>query len=122
MIRTYYRSKIGNKNVSENFKFKEFACKDGSDMFMLDADMIPIIQKFREYVTVAVPINSAYRTESYNKQIGGAEHSLHLKGQAFDIPYRSTYKNLKNSIYNMGAFFNTLKVKGIIKYEWRISH
>ena len=122
MIKEYYKSKVGNQNVSKNFKYKEFACKDGTDKFLLDYDMIPVIQKFRDFVEYPVRINSAYRTESYNKKVGGSYKSNHLKGQAFDIPFIYEYKNLSHSIYNMGAFFNTLKVKGIIKYSWRLSY
>ena len=118
MVREFYKSKVGNKNISENFKYKEFACKDGTDKFLIDTDLIPIIQKFREFVERPVSINSAYRTESYNKKIGGAIGSNHIKGKALDIPFLYDYKNLNNSIINMGAFFNTLKLKGIIKYGW----
>lgn len=117
MQRKYYKSKVGNENVSDNFKYKEFACKDGSDMFYLDKDMIPVIQKFRELVEYPVVINSAYRTESYNKKVGGSSGSYHLKGQAFDIPFNKNYKRY-NTIMLMGAYFNTMKVKGIIKYSW----
>lgn len=122
MKKIFYKSKCGEDYVSEHFKYKEFACHDGTDKFLLDKDMIPIIQKFREFVEYPVRINSAYRTENYNKKIGGSYKSNHLKGQAFDIPFVHEYKNLNNSIYNMGAFFKTLKVKGIIKYSWRLSY
>lgn len=117
MQRKYYKTKVGNENVSANFKYKEFACKDGTDEFLLDKDMIPVIQKFREEVDHPVPIASAYRTPSYNKKIGGRSGSYHLKGQAFDIHFNKNFKKY-NSIMLMGAYFNTMKVKGIIKYSW----
>ena len=118
MIKEFYKSKDGNKKLSENFKVKEFACKDGTQKILIDMDLIPIIQKFREFVNKPVPINSAYRTESYNKQVGGSSGSYHVKGQALDIPFRTDYENIDKSIYKMGDFFNTLKLKGIIKYYW----
>lgn len=102
-------------NVSEHFTAKEFACKDGTSTLLLDKDILPILERFREYVEAPVTINSAYRTSSWNRKQGGASKSYHLYGRAFDIPYKSTYKNLK-SVDMMCKFFNSLGLKGIIKY------
>lgn len=102
-------------NVSTNFKASEFGCKDGTNSLLLDKDILSILERFREYVEVPVIINSAYRTKSYNQKVGGASNSYHLYGRAFDIPFKSTYKNL-TSIDKMCKFFNTLGLKGIIKY------
>ena len=102
--------------VSDNFSASEFACNDGSSTLLLDKDILPILERFREYVEVPVTINSAYRTKSYNSKVGGASNSYHLYGRAFDIPFKSTYKNLTN-VDMMCKFFNTLGLKGIIKYS-----
>lgn len=102
--------------VSEHFEAKEFACKDGSNSLLLDKDILPILERFREYVEVPVTINSAYRTKSWNKVQGGASNSYHLYGRAFDIPFKSSYKYL-TSVDMMCKFFNTLGLKGIIKYS-----
>lgn len=101
--------------VSEHFKASEFACKDGTANLLLDKDIIPILERFREYVEAPVTINSAYRTKSWNKVQGGASNSYHLYGRAFDIPFKSSYKYL-TSVDKMCDFFNTLGLKGIIKY------
>lgn len=114
-VKTYYKSKSEETNVSEHFKVKEFACKDGTDKLLLDMDILPILERFREYVEAPVSINSAYRTSSWNKKQGGASNSYHLYGRAFDIPFKSTYKNL-TSVDMMCKFFNSLGLKGIIKY------
>ena len=102
--------------VSDNFSASEFACNDGSSTLLLDKDILPILERFREYVEVPVTINSAYRTKSYNSKVGGASNSYHLYGRAFDIPYKSSYKYL-TSVDKMCDFFNTLGLKGIIKYS-----
>lgn len=102
--------------VSEHFEAKEFACKDGSNSLLLDKDILPILERFREYVETPVTINSAYRTKSWNKVQGGASNSYHLYGRAFDIPFKSSYKYL-TSVNKMCDFFNTLGLKGIIKYS-----
>lgn len=114
-VKTYSKSKDGNIKLSENFCVKEFACKDGSDTIKIDLDLIPLIQRFRNYVETGVYFNSAYRTPSYNKKVGGATNSYHVKGQALDIPFLNSYKYL-TSREKMCAFFNTLGVKGIIIY------
>lgn len=114
-VKTYSKSKDGNLKLSENFSVKEFACKDGSDTIKIDLDLIPLIQRFRNYVETGVYFNSAYRTPSYNKKVGGATNSYHVKGQALDIPFLNSYKYL-TSREKMCAFFNTLGVKGIIIY------
>ena len=114
-VKTYYKSKSGENKVSTNFKVREFASKDGADKLLIDNDIIPILERFREYVETAVTINSAYRTSSWNKKQGGASNSYHLYGRAFDIPFKSSYKNLTSVDY-MCRFFNTLGLKGIIKY------
>lgn len=114
-VKTYSKSKDGNIKLSENFSVKEFACKDGSDTIKINLDLIPLIQRFRNYVETGVYFNSAYRTPSYNKKVGGATNSYHVKGQALDIPFLNSYKYL-TSRDKMCAFFNTLGVKGIIIY------
>lgn len=114
-VKTYSKSKDGNIKLSENFSVKEFACKDGSNTIKIDLDLIPLIQRFRNYVETGVYFNSAYRTPSYNKKVGGATNSYHVKGQALDIPFLNSYKYL-TSREKMCAFFNTLGVKGIIIY------
>lgn len=85
-IAKYSLKADGEKQVSKNFKVKEFRCKDGSDTILIDVDFVnDKLQKIRDHFKVPVTINSAYRTESYNKKVGGASKSYHMKGQAFDI-------------------------------------
>lgn len=118
-VKIYSKRTQGNIKLSENFSVKEFACSDGTDTIKIDLDMIPVLQRFREYVEVGVTINSAYRTTSYNQKVGGASRSYHLFGQAFDLPFKTSYKYL-TSIDKMCAFFNAIGVKGIIKYSWGV--
>lgn len=120
-VKVYSRKVDGNKKASKDFYLSEYACKDGSDYFKFDADLYPIIQRFRDYVEAPVQISSAYRNESWNKKQGGANGSYHVKGQAADIPYLSSFKNLKDP-YRMAAFFKTLKVPSIIVYSWRSTY
>lgn len=119
MIKEFFVSKNGDENLSENFKVKEFACQDGTDYLELDMDLIPLLQRFREYVEAPVNINSGYRTWSHNLAVGGAKNSFHRFGQAVDIGFSKNYKYL-TSPEMMANFFCTLKVRGIICYNWGV--
>lgn len=84
-IRTYSLKADGNKNVSKNFKVREFACNDGSDKVIIDDALVTMLQTIREHFGKPIGINSAYRTPSYNKKIGGSPKSQHMNGSAADI-------------------------------------
>lgn len=84
-VRAYSKAKDGNTELTKNFKVREFACKDGSDVIFISMDLVEILQKIRDHFGKAVTINSAYRTVAYNKKVGGATYSQHLYGGAADI-------------------------------------
>lgn len=84
-INAYSVSKDGSKQLSKNFKVREFRCQDGSDPVFVDSDLVVIVQKVRDHFGKAVTITSAFRTASHNKKVGGATYSQHLYGKAADI-------------------------------------
>ena len=84
-VKTYSLKKDGNKYLSKNFQVKEFACHDGSDTILIDSKLVAYLQMIREYFDRPVHINSGYRNEAYNKKIGGASKSYHMRGMAADI-------------------------------------
>lgn len=80
-----FRMKNDSKGrVSENFKVKEYACKDGSDLVLVDDELAELLQTIRNKLG-PVHINSAYRTTSWNDRVGGKPYSYHLAGMAADI-------------------------------------
>ena len=81
----YSRKEEGSKKVAANFTVKEFACKDGTDVVLINPQLAEILQKIRNYFKVPVTITSGHRTESYNKKVGGEKNSQHLYGAAADI-------------------------------------
>ncbi len=102
----------GETQLSRNFKVKEFRCKDGSDEILVDVDFIRVnLQAIRDHFCAPVTINSAYRTESYNKKIGGAKSSYHMKGQAFDIVVKG------RSPQEVARYAQSLGIPGIIQYN-----
>lgn len=84
-VNVYSKAKDGNKQLSKNFKVKEFACQDGTDTILVSPELIDILQKIRNRFGKPVTINSAYRTEAHNKKIGGSTYSQHKYGTAADI-------------------------------------
>jgi hypothetical protein len=74
-----------DRKLSENFRVREFACKDGTDRVVIDERLVMILQKIRDYFKTPVHIESGYRTPAHNKAVGGAVNSDHLKGMAADI-------------------------------------
>lgn len=84
-IYAYSKSKQGDTKLSTNFKVKEFACNDGSDVIFIAPELVKILQKIRDYFGKPVTINSAYRTPPYNTKVGGVSNSQHVYGTACDI-------------------------------------
>lgn len=112
MIKEYSLARDGNMQISKNFKVKEFRCKDGSDKILIDTDFVTNkLQKIREHFDAPVTINSAYRTESYNKKVGGAKSSYHMKGQAFDIVVSG------HAPLEVARFAQSIGITGIIQYN-----
>lgn len=68
-----------------HFKVREFACKDGTNFMLIDSELIEKLEVLRTYFNTPVIINSAFRTEKHNKEVGGAANSQHLHGRAADI-------------------------------------
>jgi hypothetical protein len=64
------------------FKIEEFRCKDGSVMpeeakENLTALVEKVLDPARERYGAAIHVNSGYRTEAYNKKVGGVKGSQH---------------------------------------------
>lgn len=112
MVKEYSIVRDGNIQISKNFKVKEFRCKDGSDKILIDTDfVVNKLQKIRDHFGAAITINSAYRTESYNKKVGGAKSSYHMKGQAFDIVVKG------HTPLEAARFAESIGITGIIQYN-----
>ena len=80
--------KTEQKQLSKNFRLSEFRCKchnPDCTVTKLDDALVEWLQKIRDHYGKAVNINSAYRTPTYNKKVGGATYSQHLYGTAADI-------------------------------------
>lgn len=111
-IVVFSKSKDGSKSLSENFKVKEFACKDGSDKILIDVSFVKTyLQDIRSHFGKPVNINSAYRTEAYNKKVGGATNSYHKLGRAFDISIKGV------TPAEIAKYAASIGCKGVIQYN-----
>ena len=79
--------------LTKNFDLKEFECKCGCKMPLeVYENVIKLagdLQKLRTYLDRPIKINSAYRCESHNSNVGGSKTSQHLLGKASDITVQS---------------------------------
>lgn len=102
----------GEMQISTNFKVSEFRCKDGADKILIDVDFVrDKLQAIRDYFGAPVTINSAYRTESYNAQVGGAKASYHMQGRAFDIVVEG------HTPLEVARYAQSHNINGIIQYN-----
>lgn len=74
-----------NVKVAENFKVREFACKDGTRVVLVATKLADYLQMARKHFKKPLNVNSGYRTVAYNKKIGGASNSQHIYGTAADV-------------------------------------
>ena len=111
-IQVFYFTKDKNKQLSKNFKVTEFKCNDGSDKILIDTEFTKnVLQKIRDHFKASIHINSAYRTPTYNKKVGGSSNSYHVKGRAFDI----VVKGYRPS--EVANYARSIGVKGVIEYN-----
>lgn len=81
----YSLRKEGTMYLSPNFQVREFACHDGSDKVVIDLRLVHVLQRIRDHFGASVHINSGYRTQAHNANVGGAADSQHMRGTAADI-------------------------------------
>ena len=83
-IKEYSISRDSTRQLSPSFKVREFACK-GSDVVLLDDELVVLLQCIREHFGKPVHITSGYRTAAHNAAVGGSKSSQHLLGRAADF-------------------------------------
>lgn len=104
-VKTYQKSDL---KIMPNFKVSEFACHDGTTKVLIDYELACLLQFMRDIIGKPLRINSGYRTENYNRAIGGAKNSYHKYGRAFDVSGAD--------VDLMCKILNSIGVKGIIRY------
>ena len=72
------------RQLSPSFRVREFGCK-GSDVVLLDEELVVLLQCIREHFGKPLHITSGYRTAAHNAAVGGSKTSQHLLGRAADF-------------------------------------
>ena len=90
-VKTYRLNKHGEKNITTNFKVKEFACPT-TNIVKVCRETVKILQCARNLTNGAINITSGYRTNVYNEYVGGVKNSYHIQGIACD-----TYSDIVNA-------------------------
>lgn len=71
-VKQYSKKAQGNDYLTPNFKVREFSCKDGTDLTLIDIELLSVLQLVRDIMQEPFYINSGYRTEKHNRKIGGS--------------------------------------------------
>ena len=95
--------------LSRNFRSEEFACKCCGRCEM-DQRLIDVLQLIRDILNKPIYINSGYRCDKHNKEVGGSANSQHVKGKAADIRIKDM--SVKQ-MYEMVKCFPTITGIGI---------
>lgn len=112
---------LRNIKLAKNFTAYEFCnSEDGFAIEMPDIRLFVNLQKLRDKVG-SIDITSGYRTEEYNKKVGGSFNSNHLLGEAVDIKFdfsKYTEQQIKDfavsyGFSNLGIYYNSSK-----KIQW----
>lgn len=100
--------------ISENFMLDEFECTHPEHHHVqLDEELLKRLQQLRDFLNVPIIINSAYRCEERNKQVGGSKNSLHKEGKAVDI----SLNTIPVDIDDLESIAERLGFDGIGKYN-----
>ena len=89
MIKEFSLKRDGNIYITPHFQVKEFACKDGSDKIIIYTETVELAENARCFFNARGTVLSGYRTELYNKKVGGKSSSYHLKGMALDLKFEN---------------------------------
>ena len=89
-IKQYSLKADGSRRLAPSFTVREFRCRDGSDVVMIDESLVMLLQCIREHFGKPITITSGYRTAAHNAAVGGAKSSQHLLGRAADIQVADT--------------------------------
>ena len=84
-VKAYSLATEGEVKLSEHFKVREFACKDGTDPVFVSESLVGILEAIRLHYGLPVHVSSAYRTPQHNASEGGVKTSQHTYGLAADI-------------------------------------
>ena len=66
------------RNLSENFKDFEFACRCSCGLLLVDQDLLDSLEELRSLVEKPIYVLSGCRCLRHNAEVGGSPRSQHL--------------------------------------------
>ena len=94
-----------------NFRKEEFKCPCcGSYGKGIATTLLDTLQALRNKYGNLI-VTSGYRCSSYNKKVGGATNSFHVKGRAFDIVVKGYTPS------EVAKYARSIGIKGVIEYN-----
>ncbi len=82
MLMCYWRWE--RLQLTKNFKTTEFRSRD-YPVILIDTELLKVLQGIRDAFGKPVNINSGFRSQNHNTDVGGSYNSAHLMGKAADI-------------------------------------
>ena len=73
-------------NLTDHFTADDYAINQTSNVILTQEsyEHALMLEEFRQWLKRPIEVHAWYRTASYNKKVGGASNSSHLKGLATD--------------------------------------
>jgi uncharacterized protein YcbK (DUF882 family) len=84
-----------NRRLHTNFMAYDFRCAC-CGYALINLDMVIVAQHVRNLVNRVVLVNSGWRCPRHNDEIGGADYSTHIRGDAADLTWSNAKKDLVN--------------------------
>ena len=114
--------------LSTHFSDAEFRCSCCGDL-IVDARLVMALEEIRRVANTAIIVQSGYRCEKHNAEVGGERNSQHVTGRAADISSRIGVDRLReiarglawvNGIgYDPARGFLHVDVRSGRRVEWR---
>lgn len=111
---------------SQHISWGELACKDGTpypEEWTARAIHLGIEFEYIRYEAGGKPlrIGSAYRTEAWNRRVGGSRRSQHVQGRALDVYPRHGMSNIELMwIVMERARQKGGRIRGVGLYPWGV--
>ena len=72
-------------DLTKHFSRHEFACKCGCGFDTVDLETLQLLENIRDHFQERIIVHSGCRCAAHNAEVGGAQHSQHLRARAADI-------------------------------------
>ena len=107
----------------KHFKLEEFRCKCCGELPSFAKENVEalvgkVLDGARARLGKPVTVNSGYRCEKHNREVGGAANSQHMKGEAADIRC-SDIRRLKQIIIDNGRYDQLIDYGTFLHVSWK---